>query len=166
MEFALIAYLVTTVLPALLAAAPPLLGAAFVLLTLVALSWMIYVLNAPYNKKDSEVYENKYRGNLTSFSKKASKWGVALILVAGLTQLIPNKENSYIILGAYATDRAVNSEVLQEVGGAIKDRIIAYTKNTESKDVIEDVVTTLDKTTKDATVIDEIVDQTFSDSSE
>lgn len=108
MTLALIVWLVMTLIPL----------AKGILSTVLAVMTVTFVIGA-FCVIEAESFAPLR--TLTSFWKNILKWFAPLLVVFAL---LPNEKTAWYMVGAYAAESAVTSEVAGELGGAAKDMLL------------------------------------------
>lgn len=118
MTLALIVWLVMTVIPAI-----KIIGYCIVGIVLAAILVLLIEWSATFGDAPDEWDRVKK-------ACKHLKWALPLLIV---TSLVPGTKTAWYMVGAYAAETAVTSEVAGELGGAAKDMMLELMKKAKQE---------------------------------
>jgi O-antigen/teichoic acid export membrane protein len=114
MTLALIVWLVMTAVPGIKIL-------AFIGMAISIIFWAILGINYDCVNGEYNTQAKAEAKDMWVRSAKNFRWAVPLMVVAFM---LPNKETSWYMVGAYAAETAVTSEVAGELGSAAKDMML------------------------------------------
>lgn len=123
MTLALIVWLVMTAIPAIKVMGIIGIGVSIILWVILAINYDC--ISAEYRAEEKAIARATWMRSCKNF-----RWAIPLLVIGFL---LPNQKTAWYMVGAYAAEAAVTSEVAGELGGAAKDMMLELMKKAKQE---------------------------------